>query len=153
MLILIYLILMASKSLCVYSVPSGPPETAKNVEVNKAISLRYRITQAKVEISGLNRKRCSMSVALTYVCLFRRNFFCLSFLLFHPSYHSIGVLLIRGRERPRVRDLTEIFFAYSSKNRHPGKLHCTFRKVSTVISIHGEGKALSRSQNNKTSNM
>ena len=50
MLILIYLILMASKSLCVYSVPSGPPETAKNVEVNKAISLRYQITQAKVEI-------------------------------------------------------------------------------------------------------
>ena len=37
MLILIYLILMASKSLCVYSVPLGPPETAKNVEVNKAI--------------------------------------------------------------------------------------------------------------------
>ena len=91
MLILIYLILMASKSLCVYSVPSGPPETAKNVEVNKAISLRYRITQAKVEISGLNRKRCSMSVALTYVCLFRRNFF-LSFFPFVspflPQYWS-----------------------------------------------------------------
>ena len=94
-----------------------------------------------------------MSVALSYVCLFRRIFFGLSFFLFHPSYHSIGVLLIRGQERPRVRDLTEIFFAYSSKNRHPGKLHCTFRKVSAVISIHGEGKALSRSQNNKTSNM
>ena len=43
MLILIYLILMANKSLCVYSVPSGQPETAKNVEVNKAISRRYGI--------------------------------------------------------------------------------------------------------------
>jgi len=49
-LILIYLILMANKSMCVYSVPLGQPETAKNVEVNKAISLRYRIAQAKIEI-------------------------------------------------------------------------------------------------------
>ena len=50
MLISIYLILMASKSLCVCSAPSGPPETAQNVEVSKAISLPYRIAQAKVEV-------------------------------------------------------------------------------------------------------
>ena len=69
MLILIYLILMASKSLCVYSVPSGPPETAKNVEVNTAISLRYRITQAKVEICRFE------SETLQYVCCLELRMF------------------------------------------------------------------------------
>ena len=43
------------------------------------------------------------------------------------------------RERQRVRDLINSFFAYCQK-KDPGILHCPFftRKVSTVVVIKGD---------------
>ena len=63
-------------------------------------------------------------------------------------------LLIQGRERLRVRDLTSSFFAYSQNIDIPESFILPFftRKVSTVIFSEG-GYTLSRSQNDKTSNI
>ena len=63
-------------------------------------------------------------------------------------------LQIQGRERLRVRDLTESFFAYSQYIDSPESfiLSIFTRKVSTVTFSEG-GYTLSRSQNDKTSNL
>ena len=53
------------------------------------------------------------------------------------------------------KTLTFTFYRVFSKNLHRGKFHCTFlllEKVITVILIE-RGYALSRSQNDKTSNV
>ena len=63
-------------------------------------------------------------------------------------------LQIRGRRRLRVRDFPSSFFAYSQTIDFPESFNLPFftRKVSTVI-FSEAGYTLSRSQNDKTSNI
>ena len=63
-------------------------------------------------------------------------------------------LWIGGRGGPRVRDLTENFFAYSQNIDFPESFSLPYftRKVNSVILREG-GYEPSRSQNDKTSNI